>query len=399
MHYSRDVAEWRSERIHSYGRIPHQSDSPRRMQLNRVAAQKMRISIPQREGGTPTRTTPREHFGIRGREATPPRPHTATERDSPFARGAMTYREQPSFARSVLRDSSPLRRNNSPLRSPSTGRFGAPLTARARVAAESPPRRPLPDSPSRGSPRKVSSAGQTWAARLPTSLDSPIAQVSRDAPQFLPSGLPISDFHPPEPDPRTFTPLLPPKDRLMSARHTLILDLDETLVHSSFKPMAADHVVSIELDGAQHQVYVRKRPFVNQFLARMSEIFEVAILTASLEVYADPVIDELDYEGYWVHHRLFRDSCANLNGNFIKDLSYLGRPLHTVIIIDNSPTSYLFQPRNAVPVSSWFDDPTDTELRDLIPVLEQAAKADNVYPVLDEHRRSIANFGSLYDYS
>jgi len=205
------------------------------------------------------------------------------------------------------------------------------------------------------------------------------------------------EFLPPEPDPRTFTPLLPPKDRTVSNRNTLVLDLDETLVHSSFKPITlVDMLIDIELDGAMHTVYVRKRPFVEEFLARVSELFEVVVLTASLEVYADPVLDELDYEATWVHHRLFRDSCANLNGNYIKDLSYLGRPLHQVIIIDNSPTSYLFQPRNALPITSWFDDNSDVELRQLLPVLERAATTDNVYPVLDGFRQSMASGNHWY---
>jgi len=200
------------------------------------------------------------------------------------------------------------------------------------------------------------------------------------------------EFLPPEPDPRTFTPLLPPKDRTLSNRNTLVLDLDETLVHSSFKPITlVDMLIDIELDGAMHTVYVRKRPYVEEFMARVSELFEVVVLTASLEVYADPVLDELDYEGQWVHHRLFRDSCANLNGNYIKDLSYLGRPLHQVIIIDNSPTSYLFQPRNALPITSWFDDNGDAELLDLLPVLRRAAATDNIYPVLDAFRQSLAS--------
>eukprot|EP01005_Ploeotia_sp_CARIB1_P002019 NODE_92_length_1641_cov_1036.870542_g90_i0.p1 GENE.NODE_92_length_1641_cov_1036.870542_g90_i0~~NODE_92_length_1641_cov_1036.870542_g90_i0.p1 ORF type:complete len:435 (-),score=55.73 NODE_92_length_1641_cov_1036.870542_g90_i0:277-1581(-) len=222
------------------------------------------------------------------------------------------------------------------------------------------------------------------------SKESPITQVSRDGgPQAIHWP---KEFLPPEPDPRTFTPLLPPKERAFQSRNTLVLDLDETLVHSSFKAITlVDMLIDIELEGEMHTVYVRKRPWVEDFLQRVSELYEVVVLTASLEVYADPVLDELDPEGYWVHHRLFRDSCANLNGNYIKDLSYLGRPLHQVIIIDNAPTSYLFQPRNALPISSWFDDPSDTELRDLFPVLEKAARVDNVYPVLDGYRQATAN--------
>lgn len=46
----------------------------------------------------------------------------------------------------------------------------------------------------------------------------------------------------------------------------------------------------------------------------------------------------------------------------------MGRPISECIIIDNSPASYVFHPNNAVPISSWFNDPHDTELTDLVPV-------------------------------
>lgn len=35
-----------------------------------------------------------------------------------------------------------------------------------------------------------------------------------------------------------------------------------------------------------------------------------------------------------------------------------------------------------IAVSSWFDDPNDHELRDLVPFLEELAKSDNVYRLL-----------------
>ena len=41
----------------------------------------------------------------------------------------------------------------------------------------------------------------------------------------------------------------------------------------------------------------------------------------------------------------------------------MGRDLDRTIIIDNSPASYLFQPQNAIPCSSWFDDKNDTLLQ------------------------------------
>ena len=46
--------------------------------------------------------------------------------------------------------------------------------------------------------------------------------------------------------------------------------------------------------------------------------------------------------------RLFRESCVFHRGNYVKDLGRLGRELHKIIIVDNSPASYIFHPENAV---------------------------------------------------
>uniref|UniRef100_A0A671NJL2 Mitochondrial import inner membrane translocase subunit TIM50 n=1 Tax=Sinocyclocheilus anshuiensis TaxID=1608454 RepID=A0A671NJL2_9TELE len=116
----------------------------------------------------------------------------------------------------------------------------------------------------------------------------------------------------------------------------VVIDLDETLVHSSFK-------------------------------------------------YADPVADLLDQWGVF-QARLFRESCVFHRGNYVKDLSQLGRELRNVIIVDNSPASYIFHPENAVPVQSWFDDMNDTELLDLLPFFEGLSKEEDVYGVLQNLR-------------
>lgn len=179
------------------------------------------------------------------------------------------------------------------------------------------------------------------------------------------------------------------KDRLLpQARHQdvhklcMIIDLDETLVHSSFKPISnADFVVPVEIDGSVHQVYVLKRPYVDEFLQKMGELYECVLFTASLAKYADPVADLLDKWGVF-RARLFRESCVFYRGNYVKDLGRLGRNLHKVVIVDNSPASYIFHPDNAVPVASWFNDMSDTELRDLIPFFERLSQVEDVYTVL-----------------
>lgn len=182
--------------------------------------------------------------------------------------------------------------------------------------------------------------------------------------------------------------LLPPQKGNEVGKKTLVLDLDETLVHSSFKPVPnADFIIPVEIDNQIHQVYVLKRPGVDQFLKSMGEKFELVVFTASLAKYADPVLDLLDKDKI-VGARLFREACSNHKGNYVKDLGRLGRDIRHVIIVDNSPASYLFHPENAVPIDSWFDDENDTELLDLIPFLEDMTKVDNVMTVLDTSHRS-----------
>ncbi|KAI9092113.1 HAD-like domain-containing protein, partial [Phlyctochytrium arcticum] len=177
--------------------------------------------------------------------------------------------------------------------------------------------------------------------------------------------------------------LLKPLAPEHAGKKCLVLDLDETLVHSSFKAVPqADFIIPVEIDGQVHNVYVLKRPGVDVFMQRLGAQFEVVVFTASLSKYADPVLDKLDRHRV-VEHRLFREACIHHKGNYVKDLSMLGRDLKDVIILDNSPASYIFHPTNAIPISSWFNDPNDTELLDLIPFLEDLKMVDNVMLVLD----------------
>jgi RNA polymerase II subunit A small phosphatase-like protein len=151
-----------------------------------------------------------------------------------------------------------------------------------------------------------------------------------------------------------------------------------------FQPVAnADFIVPVDIDGTVHQVYVLKRPYVDEFLKRMGELFECVLFTASLAKYADPVSDLLDKFGCF-RARLFRESCVFHRGNYVKDLSRLGRPIKSTVIIDNSPASYIFHPDNAVPVTSWFDDMEDKELLELIPFLEGLSTVDDVCRVLQQ---------------
>jgi RNA polymerase II subunit A small phosphatase-like protein len=176
--------------------------------------------------------------------------------------------------------------------------------------------------------------------------------------------------------------LLGPQSAANAGRKTVVLDLDETLVHSSFKPVEkADITLNVDIEGQLCVIYVLVRPFVASFIKRMSKHYEVVVFTASLSKYAEPLVKELDPEGVCVY-KLFREHCTFYNNAFVKDLTRLGRPMTDIIIVDNSPVAYLFQPENAMPAVSWYEDPSDEELPRLATILEYLAYEDDVRKVI-----------------
>ena len=100
-------------------------------------------------------------------------------------------------------------------------------------------------------------------------------------------------------------------------------------------------MLPVEIEGNMCYVYVLVRPGAISFLEELSQFYEIVIYTASLSKYADPLMSILDQEG-WCSNRLFREHCTFYNGIFVKDLTQLGRNMKDVIIIDNSPSAYLF---------------------------------------------------------
>ena len=164
-------------------------------------------------------------------------------------------------------------------------------------------------------------------------------------------------------------PLLPPKEKEFENKKTLILDLDETLVHSSFTPFEKnDIILEVDFEGIMYNIYVLVRPFAKEFIINVSKYFEVVIFTASIPKYASPLLDILDKQKN-IKHRLYREQCTFINGLYIKDLKRLNRPLKDLIIVDNSPLAYAFNEENGLPIKTWYDDYSDNELQKILPLI------------------------------
>ena len=215
------------------------------------------------------------------------------------------------------------------------------------------------------------------------------------APDIITQVKPNNFIQPLNPHQSAFTPtnrsnklnsqklLLPPKPHDLTKK-TLILDLDETLVHSSFTPFEKnDIVLDVDIEGVIYNIYVLVRPEAELFIKTVAKFYELVIFTASISKYASPLLDILDKEKN-IKYRLYRDQCTFINGIYIKDLKKCNRSLKDLIIVDNSPIAYTFDSDNGLPIKTWIDDQDDRELMKLVPILEFLSKVKDVRKFIDQ---------------
>ncbi|CAL5344727.1 hypothetical protein CsSME_00032322 [Camellia sinensis var. sinensis] len=144
------------------------------------------------------------------------------------------------------------------------------------------------------------------------------------------------------PDPPDVAPKFHPTTLLNESQKmkstTLVLDLDETLVHSTLEHCEdADFSFPVFFNMKEHRVYVKQRPYLQMFLERVTEMFEIVVFTASQSIYAKQLLDILDPDRKLISHRAYCESCIFSDGRYTKDLTVLGVDLTKIAIIDNSP--------------------------------------------------------------
>jgi Dullard-like phosphatase family protein len=158
-------------------------------------------------------------------------------------------------------------------------------------------------------------------------------------------------------------------------RPILVLDMDETLIHTVFHPSG-------------HRVL--HRPGLYQFLDAMVKLYQLVIFTAGLPQYADVVLDEIDPTGKYFCQRHYRNSCKVMNGIYCKDLRNIRKSLKNILIIDNIPQNSMLQNDLGIPIEDYLGDQSDTALIDLIPLLKGLAESKlEVGPYLKRNMKSI----------
>ncbi|KAL8671012.1 MAG: hypothetical protein Q9168_004464 [Polycauliona sp. 1 TL-2023] len=155
-----------------------------------------------------------------------------------------------------------------------------------------------------------------------------------------------------------FAKLLPNPDPSWERPYTLVLSLEDLLVHSDWT--------------REHGWRMAKRPGVDYFLRYLSQYYEIVIFTSLPSMTGDPIIRKLDPYRV-VMWPLFREATRYKNGEYIKDLDYLNRPLSRTILLDTHAPHASLQPSNAIILPKWKGRPADTELVSFIPFLEYIA--------------------------
>lgn len=166
-----------------------------------------------------------------------------------------------------------------------------------------------------------------------------------------------------------FPKLLPDEDPNLRQPYTLVLSLEDLLVHSEW--------------SREHGWRVAKRPGVDYFLRYLNQYYELVLFTSVPSMMADQVLRKLDPYRI-IRWPLFREATRYKDGEYIKDLSYLNRDLSKVILIDTKDEHARLQPENAVILDKWNGNPKDKTLVALIPFLEYLAGmgVEDVRPIL-----------------
>ena len=146
-------------------------------------------------------------------------------------------------------------------------------------------------------------------------------------------------------------------------KYTLVLDLDETLIHFKIDPVN-------ETKGV-----LQFRPGLFEFLNGIVKFYELVIFTSSTQDYADHMINLIEQEKIYFDYRLYRNHTTIIGRDFVKDLSKLGRDLSRIIIVDNMAQNFRLQKENGITIKSfWGKEVDDRALIDLLPILLNIAK-------------------------
>ena len=159
---------------------------------------------------------------------------------------------------------------------------------------------------------------------------------------------------------RIFAPYI---TSINNKKYTLILSLDDTIIH--FKTNTI-----IDYKGI-----MQIRPGLIEFFQNIKSYYEIIIFSLGNKQYTDAIIDSIDINNKYIDYRLYQEHCIKINGDYVKDLSKIGRAIDKIIIVDNLPQNYRLHKDNGINIKSFYgDNPNDKVLFHLSKILINMAQ-------------------------
>jgi Dullard-like phosphatase family protein len=177
------------------------------------------------------------------------------------------------------------------------------------------------------------------------------------------------------------------------ARILLILDLDETLIYATEKPLDRTP------DFVFERFSVYKRPHVEVFLSEVSKTFDLSLWTSATTIYTQEILKKLtpcdvQFKFVWTRERCTkRRDLEKQEEEWLKDLrkiKRLGYELGRVLVVDDTAAKYSRSYGNLITVAPYFGSDEDSELVYLAKYLESLKEIANVRSVEKRNWKSVA---------
>lgn len=170
----------------------------------------------------------------------------------------------------------------------------------------------------------------------------------------------------------------------------LILDIDETLIHTDTAPLEYEKHLDFDFkfkgDSSKSLYYTKKRPYLDEFLKFAFEKFDVAIWTAAGSEYAEEILKGIGLDKSKLEFFYTQENCTiKVTPGYtkyygVKNLTKLrkkGYDLNKVLIVDDVQETAVNNYGNLIKIKPFTDDPDDIELLKLISYLQKIKDEPN----------------------
>ncbi|CAD8101788.1 unnamed protein product [Paramecium primaurelia] len=171
---------------------------------------------------------------------------------------------------------------------------------------------------------------------------------------------------------------IPRTNSFYTGKLRLLIGLEGTLVCTSYTSIPGWDKINIKyLSGVTQDFYVKHRPYLDEFLLSVSQIYDVSIYTTQIQDFAIPIINrfciKLKHNFYRQKQILFfTQSCVISRNKIRKEINMTTSNPHNVIFVDYDEDQCLANSENAYPITQYNGQDNDIELLKLKDFLIQA---------------------------